>query len=234
MDMQTAKRTLTIDIQRFLPGVDSAPRMQTFHVDASATDRLVDVLRQIKETQDDSLTWRSSCEHGMCGSDGVNVNGQNMLACQILVGRLPDHIVLRPLPGLPVIKDLVVDHETLFEKYKLVKPWLIPREEPPAPEKEYRQLPEEFEVLEPYARCILCFCCSSACPSTRRGDELSPAIIMAGYRQVVDTRDGAPTERLATIHSETGTPRCRTFWECSASCPKEIPVAEAVARAKRA
>ncbi|MBI4585187.1 MAG: succinate dehydrogenase iron-sulfur subunit [Planctomycetes bacterium] len=230
--MKAEKRLLTVHIQRFQPG-DVKPRMQTFQVEASSTNRLVDVLRKIKEEQDDTLTWRSSCEHGICGSDGVNVNGRNTLACQVLVGNLPDAITIKPLPGLKVVKDLVNDQSQLFEKYKLVKPWLIPKADPPAQNQERIQMPAEYELYEPFARCILCFCCSSACPSTKRGDELTPAIIMAGLKQCLDSRDGGLEERRAILQSETGTDRCRTYFECSAACPKEIPVAEAIARAKR-
>ncbi len=222
-------------IFRFNPEKDQAPRYQNYELDGvEPTWRILDCLNEIRWKQDGTLTYRRSCAHGVCGSDGLKLNGTNMLACQALVKDFKSkHIVVEPLPALPVLKDLMVDHSLFFEHYRVVKPFLI--EKTPRPEKERIQLPEDQEIVDDAVKCILCMCCTSSCPSFWFGkDYLGPAALLKAYRYQADTRDEGNEERRDVLLNERQGPwRCHTIYNCTEACPKEIDITRAIQNLKR-
>lgn len=227
---------VTFRVHRYDPTTRQVPVFQTFVVDnAALTDTVLDILHRIKWEQDGSLTFRRSCAHGICGSCGMRVNSRNMLACSVLLQDL-DHkgpIKIEPLPGMPLLKDLVVDMTRFYEKYEAVSPYLITKS--PPPEQERLQSNEDAERLFEAAKCILCGCCTGACPSAWTNDNfLGPAALLKAYRFVFDTRDEATDERLDTIDAPDGIWRCRTVFNCVEACPKEIDVTGHLSELKRA
>ena len=191
---------LQVSLYRYNPETDDAPFMQEFFVETGGRDLMVlDVLELIKAEHDGSVTYRRSCREGVCGSDGLNINGKNGLACVTPVSQVARRgkLVLRPLPGLPVVRDLVVDMAQFYEQYSKVKPYLISKE--PPPEKERLQSPEDREKLDGLYECILCACCSTSCPSFWWNPDkfIGPAGLVAAYRFLADSRDTATEERLA-------------------------------------
>lgn len=229
---------VTFRILRYNPEKDSEPHFQDYTLsDVSPTDRVLDVLHRIKWELDGTLTFRRSCAHGMCGSDGMKINGQNGLACAMLLKNLnlKRPIVVEPLPFLPIIKDLVVDMTSFFKKYELVKPYLLPKEAPPSDGTEYRVSQEAVEQIMESTKCILCACCSTSCPSLWSDENfLGPAALLKAYRFVFDPRDGARQERLAVANTPDGIWRCRTIFNCTEVCPKEIPITRHLSDLKRA
>lgn len=222
-------------IFRFDPASDSAPQYQTYHVEAEPTDKILDCLNKIRWEQDATLAYRASCAHGICGSDAMLINGDIALACQKLVRdfKTGGNFVVEPLPLFKVIKDLVVDLEPFFEKFREVKPYLISEEAPP--EGERLQDPKDQETIEPALRCILCASCTAACPINRANpDYLGPAALLRGFRYIYDSRDTATGERLAAIDSENGIWGCKTMRWCTEVCPKHIPVTKCLTQIKRA
>ena len=194
-----SRGTRTIEIFRYDPDKDAAPRMQTYQIELLDSDRmLLDVLVRLKK-MDETISFRRSCREGICGSDGMNINGKNGLSCLINMNTLPQKITLRPLPGLPVVRDLVVDMNQFYEQYEKVHPYLI--NDQPAPPTERLQSPEDREKLNGLYECILCACCSTSCPSFWWNPDkfLGPSALLNGYRFVADSRDTSTQERLARL-----------------------------------
>ena len=222
---------LQVQIYRYNPEQDEVPRMQHYDLDTGGRDLMVlDVLEQLKR-DDPTLTFRRSCREGVCGSDGMNINGKNGLACITRVSeKIGKHgtLVLRPLPGLPVIRDLVVDLEIFFRQYEKVRPWLINDE--PVPEIERLQSPEQRERLDGLYECILCACCSSACPSWWWNPDryIGPAGLINAYRFIQDSRDTARAERLEALQDPYSVYRCRDIEACAWVCPKGLNPMKAI------
>ncbi|MER3513254.1 MAG: succinate dehydrogenase iron-sulfur subunit, partial [Chloroflexota bacterium] len=176
---------------------------------------------------------RRSCAHGICGSDAMRINGRNRLACKVLVRDLTQPIVVEPLLGLPVIKDLVVDMEPFFKHYRAILPYLI-NDEPP-PERERLQSPEERERYDDTTKCILCAACTTACPSFwAKGEYVGPAAIVQAHRFIFDSRDRGAAQRLAILNDPNGVWRCRTIYNCTEACPRGIRVTQAIREVTKA
>ncbi len=219
-------------IFRYDPDKDEKPHMQDYDVALDPHDRmLLDALVRIKE-QDDSLSLRRSCREGVCGSDAMNINGKNGLACVTKLSGLKEPVELRPLPGLPVIRDLIVDMTQFFKQYHSIKPYLI--NEGPAPEKERLQSPEEREQLDGLYECILCACCSTSCPSFWWNPDkfVGPAGLLQAYRFIADSRDQATAERLDDLEDPYRLFRCHTIMNCVDACPKNLNPTRAIGKIK--
>ena len=219
-------------IYRFDPDADEKPRMQVIDLEVDSGDRmLLDVLTRLKAT-DPSLSFRRSCREGICGSDAMNINGKNGLACVTNMRSLPKTVVLKPLPGLPVIRDLFVDMSGFFKQYHSIKPWLV-NDDPP-PERERLQSPEARDELNGLYECILCACCTSACPSYWWNPDkyVGPAGLLQAYRFLVDSRDQASGERLDNLQDPYRIFRCRTILNCTDVCPKGLNPAFAIGKIK--
>lgn len=224
---------MLFSIYRFNPDTDSAPRMQDFELDVHDGMMLLEALNLLKE-QDESLSFRRSCGEGVCGSDAMNINGRNGLACVTLVSSLGNKVVLRPLPGQPVIRDLIVDLEQFYKQYRAVKPWL--QNDEPEPEVERLQTPEQREKLDGLYECILCACCSTACPSFWWNPErfLGPAALLQSARFIADSRDQATEQRLEMLDDAYKLFRCHTIMNCADVCPKGLNPTRAIGRIKHA
>ncbi|ABA58923.1 succinate dehydrogenase subunit B [Nitrosococcus oceani ATCC 19707] len=219
-------------IYRYNPETDTKPYMQDYELAEIQPDMmLLDALEEIR-AQDESLAFRRSCGEGVCGSDGMNINGRNGLACITPLASLKEPVALRPLPGRPVIRDLVVDLSQFYQQYRAVKPWLI--REDPLPEVEFLQSPEERKQLDGLYECILCACCSTACPSWWWNPEKfrGPAALLWVNRFVADNRDQATEERLSELDDAYKLFRCHTIMNCADVCPKNLNPAEAISRLK--
>jgi succinate dehydrogenase / fumarate reductase iron-sulfur subunit len=219
-------------IYRYDPDQDVSPRMQTYDLEVDQGDRmLLDVLIKLKAI-DPTLSFRRSCREGVCGSDAMNINGKNGLACVTNMRSLPITVVLKPLPGLPVIRDLFVDMTGFFKQYHSVRPWLVNEDQPP--EKERLHLPEARDELNGLYECILCACCSSACPSYWWNPDkyVGPAGLLQAYRFLVDSRDQASGERLDNLQDPYRLFRCRTILNCTDVCPKGLNPALAIGKIK--
>ena len=223
-----SRGTRTIEIFRYDPDKDAAPRMQTYQIELLDSDRmLLDVLVRLKK-MDETISFRRSCREGICGSDGMNINGKNGLSCLINMNTLPQKITLRPLPGLPVVRDLVVDMNQFYEQYEKVHPYLI--NDQPAPPTERLQSPEDREKLNGLYECILCACCSTSCPSFWWNPDkfLGPSALLNGYRFVADSRDTSTQERLARLDDPFSLFRCRGIMKCVSVCPKGLNPTKAI------
>lgn len=223
---------MKFSIYRFNPETDEKPYMQDYDVELQPTDRmLLDAILRIKQ-MDDSLGLRKSCREGVCGSDGMNINGRNGLACITALKDLKEPVVLRPLPGLPVIRDLIVDMTQFFKQYNSVKPYLI--NHTPAPQKERLQSPEDREELNGLYECILCACCTTSCPSFWWNPDkfVGPSGLLQAYRFIADTRDEATRERLDDLEDPYRLFRCHTIMNCADACPKELNPTEAISKIK--
>ena len=226
---------MKVSIYRYNPETDNEPYMKDYEVDTGGKDLMVlDVLNLVKE-QDDSLGYRRSCREGVCGSDGMNINGKNGLACitplsatapGVLEGRKA--LILRPLPGLPVIRDLVVDMTMFYNQYEKVQPYL--QNNTPAPAIERLQSPEDREKIDGLYECILCACCSTSCPSFWWNPEkfLGPAALLQSYRFLADSRDQATDERLGKLDDPFSLFRCRGIMNCVSVCPKGLNPTRAI------
>jgi succinate dehydrogenase / fumarate reductase, iron-sulfur subunit len=222
-------------ILRFNPEQDDEPGFVDYTVQAEPMDRLLDCLHKVKWYQDGSLALRRSCAHGICGSDAMVINGMNALACKVLVKDLKQPITVEPMRGLPLVKDLVVDMEPFFAGYRAVKPWLItdPREK--APERERLQSPEERERYDDTTKCILCAACTTSCPIYwADGEYVGPAAIVNAHRFIFDSRDTGADERIEILSSKGGVFKCRTVFNCTPACPREIKVTKAIQEVKQA
>ncbi len=214
-------------IQRFDPERDTAPRWEEYRLDVDPMARVLDLLHTVKWEQDASLTFRRSCGHGICGSDAMLINGRNRLACKIRVDQLGKKISVSPLPGLPVVKDLVVDMEGFFAKYRSVRPFLV--NDDPAPDRERRQSPKQRSVFDDTTKCILCGACTSSCPSFwARPGYVGPAAIVNAHRFIFDSRDEGAEERLEILSDRDGVWRCRTIFNCVDACPRGINITRAI------
>jgi len=223
---------VTLKIRRFNPEADLQPRWGEYTVEAEPTDRVLDALHAVKWHHDGSLAFRRSCAHGICGSDAMLINGKNRLACKVLIKDLKQPIVIEPMRGFSVIKDLIVDMEGFFQKYKAITPYLI-TEEPP-PEKERLQNPEQRERFDDTTKCILCGACTTSCPSFWANKEyLGPAAIVQAHRFLFDSRDQGQGERLAVLNERAGVWRCRTIFNCTEACPRGINVTKAIGAVKK-
>jgi succinate dehydrogenase / fumarate reductase iron-sulfur subunit len=222
-------RTLKLSIYRFNPGVDSAPHMEDYELQIPKDKdmMLLDVLIKLKE-QDETLSFRRSCREGVCGSDGMNINGRNGLACVTRISTLKEPIVLRPLPAFPVERDLIVDMTQFYEQYEKVKPFLQ-NSEPPPP-KERLQSPEDRAKLDGLYECILCACCTSSCPSYWWNPDkfIGPAGLLQAQRFIVDTRDDQTKERLEALDDPFSLFRCRGIMNCVEVCPKGLNPTKAI------
>jgi succinate dehydrogenase / fumarate reductase iron-sulfur subunit len=219
---------MKFSIYRFDPDVDTKPRMQDYSVVLEPTvHMLLDAILQIKK-EDDSLTIRKSCREGVCGSDAININGRNGLACITPVRGLKEPVILRPLPSFPVIRDLVVDMTQFYKQYYSIKPFLINHDMPP--EKERLQTPLERDQLDGLYECILCACCSSQCPSYWWNPDkfVGPAGLLQAYRFISDSRDQATEERLDDLNDAYRLFRCRTIMNCTEVCPKGLEPSRAI------
>ena len=223
---------MLVSIYRYNPEVDTKPSMQEYEVDLpEGKDLMVlDVLALVKE-QDASVAYRRSCREGVCGSDGMNINGTNGLACITplsAVGGPANKLVLRPLPGLPVIRDLVVDMAIFYQQFEKVQPYLI--NDAPAPAIERLQTPEDRAKLDGLYECILCACCSTNCPSFWWNPDkfLGPAGLLQAYRFLADSRDTATEERLSDLDDPFSVFRCRGIMNCVAVCPKGLNPTRAI------
>lgn len=218
-------------IYRYHPEHDTQPRMQEYEVVVERGMMLRDALLAIQE-QDESFAFRHSCGEGVCGSDGVNVNGKNRLACITPLSDYKGVIEVRPLPGRPVIRDLVVDMSQFYAQYKRTEPWLTRNE--PLPEQEILQTPAQRAQLDGLYECILCGCCSTACPSFWWNPEkfLGPQALLSAARFIEDSRDQLTAQRLAALDDPFKLFRCHTIMNCVESCPKGLNPTAAIGRIK--
>ncbi|MDA8396934.1 MAG: succinate dehydrogenase iron-sulfur subunit [Actinomycetota bacterium] len=227
------KVTVHLKIKRYNPEVDTRPHWEEYEVEMSPGDRVLDALHQVKWTLDGTLSFRRSCAHGVCGSDAVVINGQNMLACVNLIRNVGTHLTIEPIRGLPVIKDLVVDMEPFFAQYRSVLPYLIAHDDPGY--KERLQSPEDRERFDDTTKCILCACCTTSCPVYWANDSyVGPAAIVNAHRFIFDSRDQAAAERLDILNQKSGVWRCRTAFNCTEACPRGISVTKSIEEVKRA
>lgn len=224
---------VTLRIKRFNPETDEKAHFEEYAIEVEGSDRVLDALNQVKWYQDGSLTYRRSCAHGICGSDAMRINGRNRLACKILMRDLGKKITIEPLIGFKIEKDLLVDMEGFFEAYKSVKPYLIADDAPSAGER--RQSPEDRARFDDTTKCILCAACTTACPVTWTSKEfVGPAAIVNAHRFIFDSRDEGARERLNILDSGSGVWRCRTIFNCTDACPRDIKVTDAIEQVKRA
>ncbi len=221
----SAVRTVDISIYRYHPEIDDEPYMHTFSlsIPEKSDPMLLVLLERIKAEQDPTLTFRRSCREGVCGSDGMNINGTNGLACVTHLSQLKtDKVVIRPLPGFPVIRDLAVDMSQFYQQYERIEPYL--QNDTPAPAAERLQSPEERAKLDGLYECILCACCTSACPSFWWNPEkfVGPAGLLQARRFLADSRDTATNSRLEKLQDPFSVFRCRTIMNCVNVCPKGL------------
>ncbi|MFW6092535.1 MAG: succinate dehydrogenase iron-sulfur subunit [Pseudomonadota bacterium] len=224
---------MQVSVYRYNPDIDEVPQMRDMTIDLpEGKDLMVlDVLEMLK-AEDPSLSYRRSCREGVCGSDGINMNGRNGLACMTPVSEVArkGKLVLRPLPGLPVIRDLIVDMGQFYKAYEKVNPYLINDEPPPAQER--LQSPEDRAELDGLYECILCACCSTSCPSFWWNPDkfIGPAGLLQAYRFLADSRDTATAERLAELDDPFSVFRCRGIMNCVAVCPKGLNPTRAIGK----
>jgi succinate dehydrogenase / fumarate reductase iron-sulfur subunit len=221
---------LQVSVYRYNPETDTAPYMKDYQIDTGGKDLMVlDVLALVKE-QDTSLAYRRSCREGVCGSDGLNINGKNGLACVTPISEATkgNKLVLRPLPGLPVIRDLVIDMSLFYQQFEKVKPFL--QNNTPAPGIERLQSPEERAKLDGLYECILCACCSTSCPSFWWNPDkfIGPAGLLQAYRFLADSRDTSTQERLDGLDDPFSVFRCRGIMNCVSVCPKGLNPTRAI------
>ncbi|MFA5081751.1 MAG: succinate dehydrogenase iron-sulfur subunit [Hydrogenophilaceae bacterium] len=224
---------MRFQIYRYDPETGAKPRMQDYEIEFDATGKKVlDALIAIKEQLDESLAFRRSCREGVCGSDGLNINGVNRLACVTDLAGLKEPISIRPLPRLAVIRDLIVDMGQFFQHYRAVKPYLVNLE--PEPESERLQAPEERAELDGLYECILCGCCTTACPSFWWNPDkfLGPAALLQAYRFIADSRDQATDERLDYLEDPYRLFRCHGIMSCVEVCPKGLNPTAAIGNIK--
>ena len=221
-------------IYRFNPETDTTPYMQEYELTALEPGTMLrDALLRIKNEQDETLSFRHSCGEGVCGSDGMNINGTNGLACVTAVEGLKEPIVVRPMPGMPVVRDLVIDMTQFFNQYRAVKPWLTVKD--PEPDVEFKQTPEQREKLDGLYECILCGCCSTSCPSFWWNPDKfrGPAALLQVWRFLSDSRDQATEERLEDMEGPYKLFRCHSIMNCVEVCPKNLNPTKAIGNIKK-
>lgn len=219
------------EVYRYDPDKDSKPYMQSYTLELQKERMLLDALMKLKEL-DPTLSFRRSCREGICGSDSMNINGKNGLACLQNLLDLPEKITLRPLPGLPVVRDLIVDMTLFFKQYHSIKPFLV--NNTAAPEKERLQSPEERSELDGLYECILCACCSTSCPSFWWNPDkfVGPAGLLQAYRFIADSRDHITNERLDNLEDPYRLFRCHSIMNCVDVCPKDLNPTKAIGKIK--
>lgn len=221
---------MRFSIYRYNPETDAKPYMQDFDLDIAQYNchMVLDALLAIKDNLDETLTLRRSCREGVCGSDGMNINGKNGLACTMHLSQLQEPIIIRPLPGLPVIRDLVVDMTQFYQQLEKVKPYL--QNDEPVPATERLQSPAERAKLDGLYECILCACCSTSCPSFWWNPDkfVGPAGLLQAYRFIADSRDTHKEERLADLADPFSLFRCRGIMSCTDVCPKGLNPTDAI------
>jgi succinate dehydrogenase / fumarate reductase iron-sulfur subunit len=224
---------VNVKILRFNPEQDTKPHYEVYTVEQEPGDRVLDALNTIKWHVDGTLTYRRSCAHGVCGSDAMRINGRNRLACKLLIKEVGENIVVEPILGFDVIKDLVVDMEPFFDSYRSIKPYLINHDQVPEGRERF-QSAEERERFDDTTKCILCACCTSACPIFWSNDSyVGPATIVNAHRFIYDSRDQGAGERLNVLNENNGVWRCRTIFNCTDACPRGIKVTKAIGDVKR-
>ncbi|MBN9491639.1 MAG: succinate dehydrogenase iron-sulfur subunit [Alphaproteobacteria bacterium] len=229
-----ASRVKTFQIYRYDPDSGRTPRLDAFAVDLDACGPMVlDALIWIKNTIDSTLTFRRSCREGVCGSCAMNIDGTNWLACTRFISETQAPASIYPLANMRIIKDLVPDLTQVFAQYEMIEPWL--HAETPAPGKERPQSQEERRRLDGYYECILCFCCTSGCPSHWwTGNRfLGPAVLLQAWRWLADSRDEATGERLDRLEDPFRLYRCHTILNCTRTCPKGLNPGKAIASIKK-
>jgi succinate dehydrogenase / fumarate reductase iron-sulfur subunit len=222
---------LKVSLYRYNPETDHEPYMQDVEVDTGGKDLMVLDVLELAKAQDASLSFRRSCREGVCGSDGMNINGKNGLACIMSLSEAlkgGDTLIVRPLPGLPVIRDLVVDMSLFYQQYEKIKPYLINNQ--PAPAIERIQTPEDREKLDGLYECILCACCSTACPSFWWNPDrfIGPSGLLQAWRFLADSRDTATEERLSELDDPFSVFRCHGIQNCVSVCPKGLNPTKAI------
>jgi succinate dehydrogenase / fumarate reductase, iron-sulfur subunit len=229
-----AKDVKRFKIYRWDPEGAGNPSLDTFEIDrAECGPMILDALIKIKNEVDATLTFRRSCREGICGSCSMNIDGVNTLACTKFIDEVKGDVRIYPLPHLPVIKDLVPDLTHVFAQYASIEPWL--KSETPPPEGERLQSPEERERLDGLWECILCFCCTTSCPSYWWNGEryLGPAVLLQAHRWLSDSRDEATGERLDQLEDPFRLYRCHTIMNCTRTCPKGLNPAKSIAEIKK-
>jgi succinate dehydrogenase / fumarate reductase iron-sulfur subunit len=235
-DTNTKFRRLSLSVYRYNPGIHDEPVMQNYDIDipVKSDPMLLTLLERLKAEQDPTLSFRRSCREGVCGSDGMNINGTNGLACITTVSQLgTDKIVIRPLPGFPVVRDLVVDMSQFYQQYERIEPYLQNDTVPPA--RERLQSPEERSQLDGLYECILCACCTSSCPSFWWNPEkfVGPAGLLQARRFLADSRDTATQHRLNRLQDPFSVFRCRTIMNCTTVCPKGLNPSKAIGEIRK-
>jgi succinate dehydrogenase / fumarate reductase iron-sulfur subunit len=230
----TPKLTVSLHVKRYNPEKDEKPWWQDFVIqEMEGTDRVLDALHRAKWFHDGTLTFRRSCAHGVCGSDAMVINGANALACGKLIQDVGTDITVEPIRGLPVIKDLVVDMNPFFAQYRSVLPYLINHDDPGY--KERYQSSEDRERFDDTTKCILCAACTTSCPIFwGNSSYVGPAAIVNAHRFIFDSRDQAAADRLEILNQRSGVFRCRTAFNCTEACPRDIKVTQAIEEVKRA
>ncbi len=229
-----AKRSRTFKVYRWDPEDDENPRTDHYEIDLDDCGPMVlDALIKIKNEVDATLTFRRSCREGVCGSCAMNVDGTNTLACTKFIDEVKGDVAVYPLPHLPVVKDLVADLSTLYAQYASIEPWL--KTDTPAPDGERLQSEDERAELDGLWECVLCFCCSTACPSYWwNGDRyLGPAVLLQAHRWIADSRDEHTGERLDALEDPFRLYRCHTIMNCTSTCPKGLNPAKAIGEIKK-
>ena len=224
----------TFRILRYDPAKDTVPAVKEYVLDCDPMERVLTALNRIKWETDGSLTYRRSCGHAVCGSCGMTIQGASRLACKTLVKDIPgDVIEVAPLKGFPVIKDLVVDMAQFYGNLRAIQPYFSSKA--PKPVHEFRQSPEQYDLIDDATKCILCGCCTSSCPSYWKNDSyLGPAALLKAWRFLGDSRDDAKAERIDAVNGSDGVWRCHTIFNCKEACPKDIDIPAALSRLKRA
>ena len=223
----------TFKIYRFDPKTDKVHRFQEYQIEVKPVDKILDCLNRIRWNLDPSLAYRMSCAHGVCGSDAMRINGVCALACQRLIQDYSDDpIILEPLPHFPVLKDLLVDFTSFFDKYRAVWPYLMNKL--PHPERERLQTPEERASFDEAIRCILCGCCTGECPVLDDNQEfLGPAALLRAFRYLFDSRDTEDLQRMEALDNDNAIWGCKPHGKCTQVCPKDIKVTQSLARVKK-
>lgn len=232
----TDVRTVSLSIYRYNPEQDKKSFMQTYELAVSTKQdpMLLTLLERVKAEQDETLSFRRSCREGVCGSDGMNINGTNGLACITPLSKLKtDKIVIRPLPGFPIVRDLAVDMSQFYHQYERIEPYL--QNDEVAPARERLQSPEERAQLDGLYECILCACCTSSCPSFWWNPEkfVGPAGLLQARRFLADSRDKATTHRLSKLQDPFSVFRCRTIMNCANVCPKGLNPTKAIGEIRK-
>jgi succinate dehydrogenase / fumarate reductase iron-sulfur subunit len=230
-----AKKVRSFRIYRWDPDSGDNPRMDTYEIDLDQCGPMVlDALIKIKNEVDSTLTFRRSCREGICGSCSMNIDGLNTLACLKPIEEVKGEVKIHPLPHMPVVKDLVPDLSQIYAQLRSVEPWLK-ADTPPPPDRERLQSKEERAKLDGLWECILCFCCTTSCPSYWwNGDRyLGPAVLLQAYRWIADSRDEATGERLDALEDPFKLYRCHTIMNCTRTCPKGLNPAQAIGEIKK-